>query len=74
MVELERLGQLSPFDGAKVMMFGLQNDSSAQHALSKASAFCQYVLDFPYAYTISTAIVYQFMVVIASLGKGDDCG
>ena len=40
MVEVERLGQLFPLDGAKVMKFGLQNDSSARHVLSKASAFC----------------------------------
>ena len=71
MVELERLGQLFPLDGAKVMKFGLQHDNSARHVLSKASAFCQYASDrsfcaryfsssfseyFPYAYTISMAI------------------
>ena len=40
--ELEKLGQLSPLDGAKVMEFGLQNDSFACHFLSKARTFCQH--------------------------------
>ena len=72
-----------------MVKFGLQNDSSARHVPSKASAFCQYASDmsfcaryfsssfspyFPYAYTVSMAIAYQVMVVIALLGKRDGCG
>ena len=43
--ELEKLDQLSPFDGAKVMVFGLQIDGSACHLLPKARAFCQHATD-----------------------------
>ena len=39
MAELEKLGQRSPLDGAKVMEFGLQSDVSACHFLSQARIF-----------------------------------